>query len=293
MKLELPTVEVGGFFKLEAVSPDGSVRTLADWFPNLVLNQGLDQFGTNTSNSYSTQAGIMTYVSVGTGSVAPAATDTTLTNFLASQYKKSATAGNDAAGRYAWYRVIYEYAVNAATGNLSEIGVGTSTVLVAKSLIKDGNGDPTTITVLSAEALRVSYELRVNIPTGNYLMTVDGYDIVIKAASADTWAAGYFLGCDLKVGDSGVGATIDDSPPNISGANVVDTNTTGAYTGGTYTLSYTAYAGVDKANYNINALLFETGMAKWQASVTPAIPKTSLKTLEIGYSVHWARAGEL
>ena len=67
--------EEAGFFKFEAVklAPDGSEisrRTLADWFPNIITDQGLDRMGDN--NDW------MSACQVGTGNTTPTALDTGL-----------------------------------------------------------------------------------------------------------------------------------------------------------------------------------------------------------------------
>src|SRR5690606_31940294 len=49
-----------GRFKLEAERPDGQRRLLADWFPNLITNAGLNRIGTSS--------GWLTACAVGTGS---------------------------------------------------------------------------------------------------------------------------------------------------------------------------------------------------------------------------------
>ena len=68
-------IPIGGRYKLEAIRLDEngkevSRRLLADWFSNLIVNQGLDRFGANAS--------FLNYCRVGTGNTAPSNTDTNL-----------------------------------------------------------------------------------------------------------------------------------------------------------------------------------------------------------------------
>jgi len=74
--LELNT-KVAGYFKIEAQKLGEERRVIADWFPNLILNNGLNLIGNNDYNW-------LKYCQVGSGSGAPNITDTTLDNFVAS-----------------------------------------------------------------------------------------------------------------------------------------------------------------------------------------------------------------
>ena len=39
--------DVEGWYKFEAVRPDGTKRLLADWFPNLITDAGLERMAGN------------------------------------------------------------------------------------------------------------------------------------------------------------------------------------------------------------------------------------------------------
>ena len=67
-----------GEYRLVINRQDGSQQDTG-WFPNLILNQGLDRLGLGTNPYYS----IIRYAHVGSGTTAPAATQTGLVTFVA------------------------------------------------------------------------------------------------------------------------------------------------------------------------------------------------------------------
>lgn len=103
---------------------------------------------------------------VGTGNSTPLASQVALDSFVAST---TATSAIDVAGVqvstepfYLWARRTWRFSEGAATGNLSEVGLGwTNTNLWNRALMRDVNGNPTTITVLSDEYLDIVSEIRV------------------------------------------------------------------------------------------------------------------------------------
>lgn len=150
-------IEVGARFKLikHKGNPQEPVQEI-DYFNNLVLDSGLDRLSVGSA---------IGYVSVGSGNSVPVVTQTTLDNRIASTntVQGSATFGNQTSVQpyYGWARQTYRFGAGVAAGNLSEIGIGWSTTdLFNRALIKDTNGNPTTITVLSDEYLDVIVELR-------------------------------------------------------------------------------------------------------------------------------------
>lgn len=157
-------VEVGAQFRLITHKGDPSNPTKeTPFFKNLVLNSGLARLSVGSA---------IGRVCVGSGNSIPVVTQTSLDNFIAST---TLTQGADTFGGqgstnpiYYWARRTYRFREGVAAGNLSEIGIGWGDVdLFNRALIKDTNGNPTTITVLSDEYLDVVVELRVY-PTNFY-----------------------------------------------------------------------------------------------------------------------------
>lgn len=155
---------VSGKFKVEAITLDDSGnelsrRTVADWFPNLITDAGLNMLG-----SYNF-AEITAYCMVGTSGSTPNISDTTLTAQIASTSTIQTSFGGvqPSSPYYVWMRRTYRFAAGDAAGNLAELGVGrTSTAVFSHALILDGLGDPTTITILPTETLDVTWELQMS-----------------------------------------------------------------------------------------------------------------------------------
>lgn len=286
---------LSGHFVIKAHKEDGSSRVVAE-FTNIITNNGLDLFGTNNLD------GCTAKVCVGTGNTVPVAGDTALASFLATAsttYSSSITI--DQVGRYVFYSRSYQFGLGQAAGNISEIGIGvSSTNLFSRALIKDNNGDPTTITILSNEYLTVSYQVKIKQPVSDVLDTIDGYDVTLRPSrinlsDANGWNGnGMYMLADnffnyLYASSGGI-SSIEGAPSlttRIGSAN------NSAYVPGSFTRTATFFLGTNIANYNISAFFAKFGPGAWQFSVSPAIAKNNTDELTIGMSISWAREGEL
>lgn len=287
--------QCAGWFKIEAIRPDGTRRVLADWFPNLILDGGLDRMGANKD--------YLGWCQVGSGSTAPVATQTALVNRIAgtSTIQASVEGAQASAPYYGWFRRTYRFAQGVAAGNLSEVGVGwaTSGSLFSRALILDGGGSPTTITVLSDEVLDVTYELRRYPGTVDLTGTVvlDGvtHNWVSRAASVtdqDRWAGPGEMALDRAVAYNGnIGAVTALSPSGTSGSL---TATALAYSSGSYARATTVSAGLNDSNLSggirsIVIYAYYFGVGRYQIQFNPAIPKDSTKVLTLTIQHSWAR----
>lgn len=152
--------KVGARFKLIVKKENGVVCKETPWFDNLVLDTGLNAMGNPATNN------LISHICVGSGNSTPNISQTVLDNPIA---RTNTTNGADQVGAntvtmpYFYYcRRNFRFSVGAAAGNLSEIGLGDYLGdLFNRTLIKDSNGNPATITVLSDEVLDVLVELRV------------------------------------------------------------------------------------------------------------------------------------
>lgn len=287
--------QCAGWFKIEAIRPDGTRRVLADWFPNLILDGGLDRMGAN--------ANYLSWCQVGSGSTAPVAAQTALVNRIAgtNTVQASSTGAQASAPYYGWARRTYRFAQGVAAGNLSEVGVGwaTSGSLFSRALILDGGGSPTTITVLSDEVLDVTYELRRYPGTVDLTGTVvlDGvtHNWVSRAAGVTT--AGVWTGTGAMVLDAAqsfsgnIGAVTALNPSGTSGSL---TATALAYSAGSYTRAATVSAGLGDSNLSggIRSIIVWSnvvGTSRYQIQFDPAIPKDNTKVLSLTIQHSWAR----
>lgn len=148
----------GSFPVIEVLSPDGKVKRRIDGPKNLITDIGLERLG-SVGNSQS----LYPFCRVGSGNSEPDPDNRQLDNQLGSAGAGNATAvqGVNLAGGYAWARITWTFGVGAVVGNVSEIGTGwaaTGDTLFSRALVRDVNGNPTSISILSDEQLRVTWE---------------------------------------------------------------------------------------------------------------------------------------
>lgn len=297
MKISIPFF-VGGYFKIEARDErTGRTRILADWFPNLITNGGLNQIG-STSNWLSG-------CSVGSGNTAPADTDTHLAALISTSTNIIGTSSSvlNVSPFYGSVINTYFFPAGAATGTLAELGVGFSpTALFSRALILNSNGSPTTITVSSNESLTVFYEFRHLPPltdvTGSVNISGIVYDYTLRAANAGAgnWAPstlGDIGGAVLVTAFAGDIAALTSAPSGTSA--VEDSGVDPGYTLGSFANNRSSVFGSASANFGgIGSLLVLCGqtnetMGQFQVGFSPVLPKTDSQSLTLIVQQSWAR----
>lgn len=147
--------KVGARFKLIVHKGDGVAVRETDWFHNTVLDAGLARMSAGTW---------IDRCCVGAGNSTPSSTQVALDSFIASTVSRfSSSAGVQTTTQpfYRFAKVVWRFGEGVAAGNLSEIGLGWGNEnLWNRALIKDIDGNPTTITVLTDEYLDVISEVR-------------------------------------------------------------------------------------------------------------------------------------
>lgn len=308
---------VMGRYKIEAVTLDEdgnelSRRVCADWFNNLITDQGLEYMG-NSSNYFNA-------CQVGTGSTAPSVLDTQLSTYLAGTATKqnvNSTVQIVSTPYYASLFITYRFAAGVAAGNLAEVGVGRTTTtgnLYSHALILDGGGSPTTITVLPTEALDVTYEHRTYAPVADVLgnVTISGvnYSYTLRpcrVGSSNFGNGGWGVentGTDFTDGTPGVmvyplaqtaynGSMVAPNAGDPTGSNAgTSSSSAAAYVPGslyaqmtqTYDLNFGNLAG------GITVVKFSVAWCTYQVGFSPAIPKDATKTLTLTFRHSWTRA---
>ena len=179
-------VGLSGEYKLIVRHGDGTIKGETDWFDNLILDSGLNAMGTIAA---------INRCAIGTGTTAPAASQTALVAFAASTTTVvSSTNTAQASAPYFTTRTItFRFALGALNGNYSEVGVGWADIsMFSRALIVDGVGAATTITVTSAEQLDVVYRLKIYAPTADVVgaVTISGvsYNITGRVAEATAYS---------------------------------------------------------------------------------------------------------
>ena len=305
--------KIAGHFTLETRGPDGELRNRLE-FDNLITDTGLDHVYNCPTAAY----GIGYYcnnVCVGTGNAAPANTDTSLSNFLASTgiYDSFGTTTYVAGPPTYWKSVrSYTFGTGVAAGNLTEIGTyptnGSSNLLFSRALIVDGGGAPTTLVVEADEILTVTYELRVYIDTADVIGTfVSGgvtYDTVLRPADIDSPPS---LGLRMANTSDGLTfyLTVYDgvlgtvtTQPNGSSYNVTYNNngSLSTYANGQRYIDLTTVVPVGSANWanGVKAMYLGGNLHKFQISfIDPltgkGIPKVNGEKMSITFRFSWDR----
>src|SRR5690606_4303633 len=115
---------------------------------------------------------------VGSGSATPQFTDTSLQNPVAFASANSVLDSQSSNYVRGWYEITvrHQFGQGQAAGNLSEIGIqhtSASGPLCSRALILDGQGNPTSITVLPDDFLTCYYTLRIMIPKEDVVFNID------------------------------------------------------------------------------------------------------------------------
>lgn len=291
----MTTNTMAGRFKLEAGRADGSRRMLADWFDNLILDNGLNRIGTLAP---------LARCQVGTGSAAPVASQTALASSVATTaVVQASVVGNEVASGYHYARITYRFAAGEAAGNLNEVGVGFSNdTLFSRALILDALGQPTTVTVLGDEFLDVTYELRSYWPTGDVTgtITLDGqtYNYVLRASLVGGWTNLNILN-QFGFGDANYvpqfrainGGTLGPITDPCGGSALATLNGLwSSYVENSLARAFAVNFGLNDVTTAFDKIeILTTYSGFWKMQFTPAIPKTSLNSLTLNMLLSWAR----
>lgn len=294
--------ELQGFFRVEVLRA-GKVRSDTGWFPNLITNQGMDRLGETSS------ASVYGYCHVGSGNATPAESDVALQSFIASRSPRSATSfGVDGEGGYAWRRNEWTFLEGAAAGNIAEVATAwalTGNTIFSRALVKDSQGNPTTVTVLADEFLRVSWEHRRYWPTADVSGSVansgnigGSFNWTTRTAQNASWKIQETQGAlymNSGIANSNYYGTvalgdISSEPSGTRGGTSGVTQL--AYIAGSYkrkvTLNYGLTQGINAAG-PLGGLKFQFNGAIFQAVIEPAILKLDSQLLDITISCTWAR----
>lgn len=292
---------LAGRFKLVATNSQGKERVLADWFDNLILDAGLNRLGTG---------GAIDRMSVGSGNSTPTVGQTALDALLGTTTSQSTSPvrGYDSVGnQYVFIRWTYRFAAGVVVGNVAEVGAGWSTGLFSRALIKDSDGSPTTVTVLSDETLDVIYEVRVYLPSDvTDTLTISGvtHNIVLRPEQISNLSSSYW---DFNTGfNSGLGSPNSSAgggqtygPGALGGILVAPGGAAisgssafagvGSYVNNSNERIYRNTFGLTSGNAPIYNMSFYSRIGAYKASFDPPIAKDNTKVLTIDWKITWAR----
>lgn len=287
---------VAGRYKMAAVSAEtGERRQLTGWFDNLVVNNGLDEMAANST--------WLNCCQVGTGATAAAATDTALQTYVAGTSTVLSSTIGEAGTYYHWRQKVYQFALGAAEGNISEVGIASATTgnVFSRALVVDGGGSPTTVTVLSMEYLEVTYEIRFYVASADvpHTLTIEsvGRTGTLRAAYADQPGYGRNIGNIITLSSNamtfytGAIGSITGFPSGTLMVSSIGTVDLDAYSGGTYQRVATWYIGTTQANHasGIGAVRFTTPFGAFQVDFSPVLDKDATKDMYFSLTLTWGR----
>ena len=310
---------MAGEFRVVVKRADGSTKIDTGYQKNLILNQGLDFFGGGNDTN------MMAYCVIGSGNSQPVYTQTKLDVAIkgVSGSTFSTKYDYDAARDGNLYKTnkVCKYSFTGLNNvNVSEIGLAsiyndtTTYFLCTRALIKDSQGNPTTITVLSGEILDIYYKLWVVYDTTdktgqiNLLDGVGGgnaYNYKISLASvgrASEFAQniGFAMETRLMYWElrTSEPVAITSAPYTSDYPNSSYLPAASSYTKSSYKRTYTYTVPVGLHNQGNRTLFLASGLTyyyiMWQirfgsvANDSP-ITKTNTQTLSLPIEFSWGR----
>lgn len=289
---------VGARFKLVArKASTEEITRETEWFKNIVLDTGLNQMSVGTW---------IDRVRVGSGNSTPVASQTQLDNTIAST--TTMFGGNGTISKqtttspyYVAANRTYRFAEGVAAGNISEVGCGWGAGLDLwnRALVKDLNGDPTTITVLSDEFLDVIVEVRYY-PTQSFSGNFNLLDKAGQIVSNHTYT-GLPQFSETSVNFNKVsGFRLIVYTGGMNGVSTIPTSQLGfASSNSTYpspkTLTCTSNLLLTEANGSIKTvsqnfnIISNSAESHYKFEIDPPIVKTNLMVLSFTFSISWDR----
>lgn len=296
-----------GFYTMVRRNGDTGEEVSRHEFPNIITDIGLDRWGYSTPIN-----GVM----VGSGNATPTTADTTLqaqVAYTGTQEGNSVAVPGTGTGPnyYSSHTRTYRFPQGAAAGNLSEVGAGWNAGgalghrVFSRALIRDADGNPTTITVLPNEILDVTYTVRMyhmqgEVVVNNVMLLGKAYTVRIKASQAATnYASAIFnssapndllYNATFYAGEWG--ATVEGQPSTSGGSAQTSFSDRNPYVANSMKTSVVF-------GLNLNAGNFATGVRSMQSLTTygptfqfqfePRIMKTNAMQFKITVEVSWGR----
>ena len=293
---------VGARFKLIArKAATEEITRETEWFKNIVLDTGLNQMSVGTW---------IDRVRVGSGNSTPVASQTQLDNTIASTTtvligSESVSKQTTTSPYYVAAKRTYRFEEGVAAGNISEVGCGWGAGLYLwnRALVKDLNGGPTTITVLSDEFLDVIVEVRYY-PTQSFSGSFNLLNKTGGIVSSHTYTGLSQITEPTTV--SFVKVSSKNTSLYSGGMNDVTTNPSSLLgntsTISTYpsskTLTCTSNFPLTTANGSIKTVLQYFGTitstaandgSAYKFEINPPIVKTNQMVLSFTFSISWDR----
>lgn len=300
-----------GEVKVIVKRADDTVRLDTGFFPNVITNLGLDAIG-NSSD-------LFRFCAVGGGNSTPLNTNTKLDNFLVvgSQISSKSKYDYDPVRDTEFYKcsrtVGYRFE-GLDNKNISEVGLVSNAdpgqhSAYTRTLIKNSNGDPTVITVLSGEILELQYRLWqvFSLKDKDQVITamIDGVEVPvnvkIRLAAVGGWHYNFVVGAGIAYTGSNYSALFGTGEiGEITGLISGETSqpyigrSWEAYQPSTYKRKFYVNASITETVLPIRSFLFFSGLGAYQVrfgTVDGDLPidKTNQDILQLGFEMSWGR----
>lgn len=297
-----------------AVKACGSESARSGWSKNVVTDLGVRMLLGGASAGFPSGFGVS--CSCGSGNSAPSESDTQIQSFIAGVYNaisNSTTRNYTVSPYYVRHSWTWRFPLGAAAGNVSELCVVNSastpvasSPVFSRALVRDQEGNPSTITVLSDEYLEVTYELTIYPASGisgSFSQSIDGVDTLFSydakpsnmSISDYGWASNGADYCPTVYGRAtestthsqvyqyGGGLGPESGQPTGTTSNAMkfrsSISSTANYSGKYRDISYTA--SLDDANATFDCMRFAFNLGCYQMQISPAITKVNTKTYTI------------
>lgn len=309
----IPPIGISGLvLGIWAEKADGSRRELCGSFQNLVLDSGIDGFLTAGDSCWPG------YIYVSTDTSSPTNGGSGPSSPLLVGGNSGTSVGTTAAvtiGSDTYSRIrkttIATSAIGGATGTWASLLLKTAKSLgnnamqpntwnFAHSLIKDGSGNPTTITVLSDERLVVQWAVDFYVKEQAVVQhaTILGNAVDITWRPYDTDGGVWFEQYNNRsqgIGTSNLnnGTTPVSITGTPSGTALRSSNATGAtYVSGSFQRAYNFSASTGSAG-TINSITANGGQVNYQGILDTGIPIIAANTFTWQITISYIRATDL
>lgn len=291
------SLNLAGRFRLKKIKKGRDVY-VGEWFKNIITDNGLNLIPNSDTKFW--------YCCAGAGSDTPLNTDIAIQSFLGgSPASTGGDEGLNTSENYSYIRKVYQFDVGAVVGNVSELTIGPNangSNIFSRSLVKDQQGVPTSISVLADEQLIVEWEYRVYQPVTDFSGSVDGFSYVMRACNINSpffWGslssqlqyvtssgnsqntASAFVGGSLgSVSSAPSGTRFDRSQITVAG-----------YVTNSFSLSASISWNPSSFSGEVTCFRYSltSGFGTWQFSIDPGINKTLDDKVEVDVSISWSR----
>lgn len=310
------TVKRKNFYQFTAIKRDASGKIVSkrasDLFPNVFTNYGVETIFNADGTAGSPNPGELA-AAVGTGSTAPAITQTLLAAFKAGSHSGVPTTASfvdlgDNQG-YVEYRKTFLFPAGVATGIISEVGTsatqtapGPSTPLTSRALVVDSGGSPTSFEVLSDEELELTIYLRnyVDYSQKTAEVTVNGvtHTLIWQPARLNNPSYQWPMPASFHIANDSTlywGETIALANPTGSSLPIPQGEGTGSanmsqgvsgflstYVPNSKQRRANLRVGAGSAMNMVGAYFLVGALGSWQVGISPPVPKTTLQRFTIG-----------